>query len=439
MTLSPTMRLFLVAGAILSGLVATMRLVESFAENELYRKDFIQEYAFAKSAIAGEDPYLPMPEMVARWFDPPPKVNWAHPATHTPVTAVLSIPLALLDYPPAAFLWLAFELAVFAAAWWALFRWWGEAIPWPTRLVLVLLSLSLGPVIQELWFGNLSMILLGFVLAAWLTLRADRDIAGGIWLGLAIAVKLTAWPVVLFLLLKRRWQAVAAAAAVVIGLHLIAAAVLGPERIVDYYTRVGPEISRRYKQHDGNYSLWTVSSRLFAEFDSVINNFVAFAPWSAPSFELPLRLALPIAGLIAGLFLALRCRQFDSSVGILLCVSLPVNPVAWDHSLLIAAIPIAVVFRHLAWAEWPRRETVAAAICFVLTMFPQQAYMRGLTSVFATKRNETFFMPFAAGLITYVPLLALIGWIWLLWRSDSMPRETPFSGEPKATADRVTR
>src|SRR5262249_38317856 len=147
-----------------SAAAAAWRLAESFSADELYRKDFIQEYVLAKATLAGDEPYLPMPDMVARWFDPSKKVNWSHPTPHTPVTAVLSIPVAWLDYELGAFPWLVFGLILFVAAWAALFHWWGEPIAWPTRIVLVLLSLSLGPLIQDLWFGNLSMILLALLI-----------------------------------------------------------------------------------------------------------------------------------------------------------------------------------------------------------------------------------------------------------------------------------
>ena len=136
MTLSPTMRQFLLAMAVLSAVGAGWRLAESFSPDELYRKDFIQEYVLAKATLAGEAPYLPMPDMVARWFDPATKVNWSHPTPHTPVTAVLSIPVAWLDYPLAAFLWLVFELVLLISVWAAFFRWWGDegapAVPSPS-------------------------------------------------------------------------------------------------------------------------------------------------------------------------------------------------------------------------------------------------------------------------------------------------------------------
>ncbi len=426
MPLSPTMRLFLLGIAALSGVIAGKQLFASFGSNEVHCRDFIQEYVFAKAVLAGDDPYLPMPKMVERYFDPAPKVNWSHPAPHTPVTAVLSIPLAWLDYPLAAFLWLMLELTLFLLIWTAYFRWWGEPISWRMRATLVLLSLSLGPVIQELWFGNLSMILLAFLVAAWFSLRGGRDVAGGVWLGLAIAVKLTGWPVVLFLLAKGRWRAVVASGVVVIGLHAVAVGVMGLDPVVDYYRRVGPGIARGYRQHDCNYSLWTIGERLFGEFDSVVNVFVALPPFHNESLARSLTYALPAVAVILGLILARRCRDFDISFGFLLCLSLPVNPVAWDHSLLIASIPIAIVLRRLSWLGWPRRETGVAVVCFAMTMFPQKAYIDGFAAVFATQTNGVNFMPFGLGLITYIPLAALIGWMGLLLRIDGVERRSGF-------------
>jgi hypothetical protein len=438
MTLSPTMRLFLVLIALASGAAGVWRLTESFSADELYRKDFVQEYVMAKAVRAGEDPYRPMPEMVVRYVDPEKKVNWSHSSTHTPATALLSVPFAWIDYPLATCLYLGLEVCVLLAVWAAIFRWWGEPIPWLVRAVLVLMSLSFGPVIQELWFGNLSMVLLGFLVAAWLALRSGRDVVGGLWLGLAIAVKLAAWPVVIFLFLRRRWGAVAAAAAVAIGLHLAALVVLGPAHVIDYYRRVGPEIANTHRQHDTNYSLWTISARLFRpEFDSVVNIFVALSPWPSTFLDQTLRPVVPVLGLLLALVLAYRSRDFDTSFGILLCASLPVNPVAWDHGLLIAAIPIAIVLRRLGWAGWPRLESALAAVCFTLTMFPQKSYVRGVVALFGTEVDDATIVPFAAGLVTYVPLLALMGWIWLLWRLDGVTRDAPFNDGQKKNATKV--
>jgi len=429
-TLSPTMRLFLWFIAIVSALVAGRQLVDSFEANEkvdeLHRKDFIQEYVFAKAVVAGEDPYLPIPQMVARWFDPAPDGSkiWAHPAPHTPVTAILSTPLAFLEYPTAALVWLIFELVLLALAWETLIRWWGGAVSWATRILLYLASLSLGPLIQELFFGNLSLILLALMLPAWLSLRKNNDVTGGIWLGLAIAIKLTGWPIVLWLAMKMRWRAVLAAGAVVVGLHLIAAIAIGLDHVIDYYRRVGPGIAREYRQHDGNYSLWTIGPRLFLPFHSVFNNFVAEVPFDNPSLAEMLSKALPVVGLAIGLYVAWRCEAFDSSFGILVCLSLPVNPVAWDHSLLLISVPIAIVLKRLSLQNWPPRETTVAVICFVLAMFPQKAYLSAAAQTLATPNADGIrMMPFLPGLITYVPLLSLMGWITLLWRTDS--RSTP--------------
>src|SRR5262245_62241061 len=117
MTLSPAMRLFLATAAVLSGVVFVSQMVRAFGEDEVDRKDVIQEYVFALAVLGREEPYDPMPKMVERYFTPAPKVNWAHPAPHTPATAVLSVPFAVMPYRTAAFAWLMLELAILAASW----------------------------------------------------------------------------------------------------------------------------------------------------------------------------------------------------------------------------------------------------------------------------------------------------------------------------------
>ncbi len=273
---------------------------------------------------------------------------------------------------------------------------------------------------EEFYFGNLSFVLCALILAAWLSLRKNNDVRGGVFLGLAIALKLTGWPIGLWLLLKRRWGAVAASAAVVIGLHAVAAGEMGIDHVVDYYRRVGPGVARACLQHNCNFSPWTIGPRLFAEYNSAFNNFVVLAPMSSERMAGVLMLALPLTVLGVGLWLAWRCRDFDTGFGILVCVSLMVNPVAWDHSLLVAAVPIALIGKRLAQVNWPRPETPLALVCFVLAMLPQQAYMRGLAAAFATTdENGIRYLPFALGLVTYLPLVALLGGIWLLWKGDA--------------------
>src|SRR5262249_34681778 len=136
-----------------------------------------------------------------------------------------------------------------------------------TRIILMIFIPVLGwtPVIQDLWYGQLNTFLFVLLLCAWLALRDNRYIAGGAVLGGMVALKLAAWPLLLFLVLRRKWSAVFAATAVILTTNLLAIAVLGLTIVKDYYLKVGPMVSSLYRTYEYNISTWTFGNRLFGE------------------------------------------------------------------------------------------------------------------------------------------------------------------------------
>src|SRR5262249_47666962 len=162
---------------------------------------------------------------------------------------------------------------------------------------------------HDLWFGQLSIMLLAILTLSWLALAAGHDVRGGAYLGVAVALKLTAWPIGLYLLARGRWRAVLGAAAVVLALNAGATLGLGWNTVARYFTATGPAVAEQCSKHDENYSLWTIGPRLFSpEVAQIANNFLAEPLWDVPELARSLRLVLPLLALGATLFLALRCR-----------------------------------------------------------------------------------------------------------------------------------
>jgi hypothetical protein len=264
------------------------------------------------------------------------------------------------------------------------------------------------------------LILAVILTLTWQSLRSDRDVLGGALLGFSIALKLTAWPIAIFLLLKGRWRAVGAAAVVFLVLHGLAAMVMGPEAVIDYYRRVGPMVADIYRQHKENYSLWTLGSRLFADDrEKILSNFLSTPLVESPVVESFVTIAIPLAVGIAGMVLAYRCRSIDSAFGIMICVSLPLNPISWDHYLILAAVPVAILVRRLIDRGFPRGLMIAFAVAGLLAVFPYKQWLLLAIALFgeAVPGNVPR-LPALAGLATYVPLLPLAVWVMLLWRTD---------------------
>ncbi len=304
-------------------------------------------------------------------------------------------------------------------------RWWqGEAVEYKKVFLLGWVLLGWGPITEDLWTGQFNTVLLLILILAWQSLRKGQEICGGLWLGSVLALKLMAWPIVLFLIWKRRWRSVIAAGATALGFQLLSVAFIGTEGVVRYYTKSGPAVSALYREVDANYSASAFGWHLFAETGSAFIISIRISPlikWqvAAKIFSI----LFPLLVLAVGLWLANNTRSFDTSFALLLCVSLLVNPVAWTHYFVILLLPLAILIRHLQQMAFPPAPT-RGVIIFILvsslsTSFWSQAATYG-QKLFATNGQSA--VPFAAGLLTFIPAFALFALIFLLWRNA---RQTP--------------
>ncbi len=87
-------------------------------------------------------------------------------------------------------------------------------------------------VVHGLFYGNLTILLLVPLALAWR--YRDRPRVAGIAVGVAVAAKLFVWPLVVWLLLTRRFRAAAWAAGSAVVLVLGAWALIGFEGLIDY-------------------------------------------------------------------------------------------------------------------------------------------------------------------------------------------------------------
>ena len=167
------------------------------------------------------------------------------------------------------------------------------------------------PVISAVQTANLTLPLCLLAALAW---RArDRRIAPGAAVGVAVALKLFLWPLVPWLLVRRRVQATVVAVAVVVLSLLLITPFVG---LVDY-VRLLRNLSDTF---DGlGYTLYALLT------DLGVQDGAAKAAW----------LALGLAVLAA----ALWRRSFILALG----ASIFLSPIVWLHFLALLAVPLAVV------------------------------------------------------------------------------------------------
>jgi hypothetical protein len=151
---------------------------------------------------------------------------------------VILAPIAAFPWKVANILWMAVLLIAFAATVWALvlvagFRW--DEL---RTLAFITSCLALAPFHTGLASGNASVLVIGLCAVAILAATRQHDVAAGILFGVACSLKpqIGAF-LVLYYLVRRRWQLFATAVASAVGLALVAALYLwfrGASWIQDY-------------------------------------------------------------------------------------------------------------------------------------------------------------------------------------------------------------
>ena len=171
-------------------------------------------------------------------------------------------------------------------------RAWALALAWPAT-------------VNGLQTANITMLVAVFVGLAW---HARRHTRVGLWLGLAVAVKLFAWPVLVWLAATRRWRALGVAAAVQIFALLMTLPYIS---IVDFV---------RYEQQ---------ANRVFS--DEAVTPYALLLGWDVPGAR--------VVAVVGGLCLLAWGRR---DLGWCIVAALLLSPIVWLHYFDLLLIPLAL-------------------------------------------------------------------------------------------------
>lgn len=414
------------------GAISIIYCLDSFSPENIYRKDFIQEYLLAKAARNGIDPYIAVSELANRLIGPLSNLVFPHPTPHPPPVALLSLPLAWLSYQQAAIAWFTFELACIALTIFWLLRWLRRPHTMVHVVFVSLLALAWSAFRIELATGQLMALNLMLLTGSWIMIRNGKGLRGGALLGSAVALKLLAWPLVVILALRRNWRAAGAAAAVLVATNVTASLWLGCRTTMDYYLKVGPLVSSLYRSDVHNSSLWSVGWRVFYGTGSKVQwGMTALAPTHALELASIAAIITPLVLLAAGMYFAYRTSNFDFAFGIMTCVVLVISPVMWHHYLVLTAIPMAIVVKSLLDRGLPRLETNLTVMAVIFLVIPASTLSNAMNQFFdpASTLSDFSLVLFSATLVSLVPTVAILELMWLLYRLDQLAAPRLSSGK----------
>jgi len=138
---------------------------------------------------------------------------------YLPFFTLFMLPWSILPLPAAAVLFALLSVALFGAGVVLAEQLLNDGVRRGPRPATYLALALVAPYVHSCAvLGNVMLLVVFLVLAAWYLVEHRRDAAAGVALGLATLIKLLPGALILFLLLKRRWTAAGVALAVVTGL-----------------------------------------------------------------------------------------------------------------------------------------------------------------------------------------------------------------------------
>ena len=371
-----------------------------------------------RAVLAGEDPYSPIPTLAKAYLPDAEAAFLPHSTPHPPPVALLSFLLALMPYQTASVAWLVLEIFAVALIWRLLSSWMQLNLGIAGVALGTIVAIGWQPFMQELLYGQLMILLLLFVMLCGLAWHHGRFVRAGVFLGIALSLKLLGWPILVYWTLKRRWSSVAATMGTALLLNLVATFAVTPEVLFDYYVRIPGLVVAWNVYRLFNFSPLTVGWRFFGGTGSQVLSCFAAAPLIHIPGVASYVSALAMAAVLAvGLGLALRTHTTDVAFMILICLSTLTTPVVWIHYFTWLLPPLVYLFRQLLSQEFRLGLSTGGVIVIGVLALPASA-LTGLACILSgNSACVDQQVSFHAGLVTYLQPLAVVLMMWLLSRA----------------------
>jgi hypothetical protein len=229
--------------------------------------------------------------------------------------------------------------------------------------------------------GHCSYLLLLAVLGMWTAARRGRWVRAGLWLGAGMSVKPFLFIVLPYLLLKRRWGALAAAFGSMMLCYAAGVAVFGVHNHLEWLSKF---------RDTGGWSWLFFNGSLFGLFSRTLTA----NPEAVPLLECSPRVVTALwllVGVPVGLVTLAVARADPSRAGtdramaLLLTAAMLLSPLGWAYYYCLPLGPVAMVAMRWwrdreASSPWSRRLIAAAGVMFLWPLLHAGVFQPALWS-----------------------------------------------------------
>jgi alpha-1,2-mannosyltransferase len=305
--------------------------------------DFFQDWASARNVIAGLPVYTDHTQTIPRYVGAVDPICYCNTVNaHPPTSVLLLLPVAPLGYRPALLVWNLAGLVMLGASLWVVSRQLEVSFSrWAVFPALALLMLC-RPLVQQLFHGQLNLVLLLLITLSWALERSGRTGWAGALVGAAAAIKVFPGFLLLYFLLRRQWKALFAGVATLALFLALTAAVLGSETILTYARDVMPRLER-FRSSWFNASLVGFWTKLFDPATREEHVEPLWRSAAAARAGILFSWAAVVAILAWSVQRAKTGLQIDHAFGVAVTGMLLLSPITWDYGFLLLLVPLAVL------------------------------------------------------------------------------------------------
>jgi Glycosyltransferase family 87 len=327
-----------------------------------HRRDFSNYYESAWALRNGIDPYSSYLAPVGARLGL--ETGGLLHASETPPFLLCFEPLTLVPPRAAFWTWSTINFAALAIAMYLLLAY-RPGLSTRTAWLLAGLILMSAPVTVNLYWGQSQLIVLALMAAAMRSMEHKRDGAAGLLI--AAAALLRAYPLLLvgYLLITRRWRALAFATAGIAAGVLVTVAALGLTQVLSFV----------------HGAIWLTDYSVVNRVDNLsLGPFVSRTFWTltgtaaGSSTDWIRRAAIAVADVL--LFaVTIRATLLDSNRGdpdwriysLWIATAIMLSPVAWHHYLLLLIIPFVQLVASASRGRSSSRAIWMAAFAYALS------------------------------------------------------------------------